>query len=204
MGEGPIAVVDTNVLLNLMTPVVDGRSIAPSGGDPFKAVLTAYDVHVPASVLGEVSSATGGGDRLATAAEAVLQASHRLETHDVADEIDDSQTYGLDEGEAHGIWLANRLEAAMFVTDEFNTTNYLLISLGLEDRNTLFTTPHVLCHLATHDVLDSRYVDALLIYYVRTKNWDQAYIERLREEYLSAGSGRNASAVTVGSVRVRE
>lgn len=184
MGDGPIAVVDTNVLLNLVTPVVDGRSIAPSGGDPFRAVLTAYDVHVPASVLGEVSAATGGGDLLATASEAVLKASHHLETHDVADELEESPAYGLDAGESHCIWLANELEAAMFVTDEFNTTNYLLISLGLADRNTLFTTPHVLCSLASHGVLDACYVDALLTYYVETKNWDRAYVERLRETYL--------------------
>lgn len=183
MADSPV-VVDTNVLLNLMSPVVDGRSIAPSGGDPFHAVLTAYDVHVPASVLGEVSAATEGGDLLATTATAVLQASHHLEVHDVADEIDESLTYGLDEGESHGIWLANQLEAAIFVTDEFNTTNYLLISLGLEDRNTLFTTPHVLCSLATVDILDSSFVEALLTYYVRTKDWDQEYIERLRQKYL--------------------
>lgn len=189
MGDGAVVVVDTNVLLNLMTPIVDGRSIAPSGGDPFHAVLTAYDVHVPASVMGEVSAATGSGDLLATAAEAVLQASHHLEVHDVAGEIDASRTYGLDEGESHGIWLANGLEAAMFVTDEFNTTNYLLIALGLEDRNTLFTTPHVLCHLATHDILDSSFVDALLTYYVRTKDWDQQYIDRLRGKYLRSGPG---------------
>lgn len=183
MSDG-VVVVDTNVLLNLMTPVVDGRSIAPSGGDPFHVLLTAYDAHVPGSVLGEVSAATGSGDLLATAAEAVLQASHHLEVHDVAGEIGESQTYGLDEGESHGIWLANELEATMFVTEEFNTTNYLLISLGLEDRNTLYTTPHVLCSLVPHDILDSRFVDALLTYYVRTKGWDKEYIDRLRRRYL--------------------
>ena len=50
----PLIVVDTNVLLNLATPVVDGRTRAPAGQDSLKAVLTAYDVHVPSSVLGEV------------------------------------------------------------------------------------------------------------------------------------------------------
>jgi predicted ribonuclease YlaK len=184
MDEGAVAVVDTNVLLNLATPVVDGRTVAPSGGDPLKAVLTGYDVHVPASVLGEVSDAASGDDLLATAADAVLRASDHLTTHDVDGELADPLGYGLDRGESHGIWLANHLGAAMFLTDEFGTSNYLLVALALADRNTLFTTPHVLCVLATHEVLDRRYVDAALTYYVDTKGWDRAYVDRLRDKYL--------------------
>lgn len=180
----PAVVVDTNVLLNLMTPVVDGRSIAPTGGDPFKAVLTAYDVHVPATVIGAVSDATGSGDLLSAAAEAVRRGTHHLTVHEVADAAPQSRAYGLDAGESHGIWLANEIEAEMFVTDEFNTTNYLLIALALRDRNTLFTTPHVVCSLASHGVLDPRYVDALLTYYVQSKQWDQQYIDQLRSKYL--------------------
>lgn len=62
MGERAVIVVDTNVLLNLATPVVDGRSRAPTGEDPLRTVLTGYDVHVPSSVLGEVSEAQGSDD----------------------------------------------------------------------------------------------------------------------------------------------
>jgi hypothetical protein len=184
MGEKRVIVVDTNVLLNLATPVVDGRSRAPTGEDPLKALLTVYDVHVPSSVLGEVSEATGGNDLLAEAAELVLCASHHLTVHDVAGEIDDPLAYGLDRGESHGIRLANDLPASMFVTDEFSTTNYLFVSLALDDRNTLFTTPHVLCVLAERGVLDSRYVNAALTYYVETKGWDQQYVAQLRGTYL--------------------
>jgi predicted ribonuclease YlaK len=182
--EGALAVVDTNVLLNLATPVVDGRSVAPSGNDPLKAVLTAYDVHVPSSVLGELSDAASDDDLLATAADAVLRASGHLTTHDVDGELTDPLEYGLDRGESHGIRLANHLDAAMFVTDEFNSTNYLLVALALADRNTLFTTPHVLCVLAVHGVLDRRYVDAALTYYVDTKGWDREYVDRLRAKLL--------------------
>lgn len=181
MGESAV-VVDTNVLLNLMTPVVDGRSIAPTGEDPFRAVLTAYDVHVPSTVLGEVSEATGSGDLLSTAAEAVLAASRHLTAHDV--QVDGPPAFGLDRGESDAIRLANELSAAMFVTDEFDTTNYLLISLALDDLDTLFTTPHVLCSLAARDVLDPRYVDALLTYYVETEYWDRRYVDGLRRKYL--------------------
>lgn len=179
----PRIVVDTNALLNLATPAVDGRPVAPSGEDPLKTVLTAYDVHVPDSVLGEVTEATGGNDLLAAAADAVLLASGHLTTHAVEHDCDGSPPAGLDQGETDAIRLANELGAAMFVTDEFNSTNYLLVARAIEDRNTLFTTPHVLCHLGETDVLDTRYVDAALTYFVDTKAWDETYVDALRSEY---------------------
>jgi hypothetical protein len=184
MTERPVAVVDTNVLLNLATPVVDGRTQAPSGGDPLKALLTAYDVHTPASVLGEVTDAAGDDDLLAAAADLVLQAAHHLTTHDVDDRTDEPLDYGLDRGESDCIWLANELEAALFITDEFNTTNHLFVALALDDRNILFTTPHILCTLETHEILPAEYVDAALTYYVETKGWDAQYVARLRQLYL--------------------
>jgi hypothetical protein len=185
MSPHAVAVVDTNVLLNLATPVVDGRSQAPSGGDPLKALLTAYDVHVPASVLGEVTDATGDDDLLSAAADLVLHAARHLTTHDVADRTDDPLDYGLDRGESECIWLANELTADLFITDEFNTTNYLFIALALEDQNSLLTTPHILCTLATHDILSVEYVDAALTYYVETKSWDPQYVAQLRQHHLA-------------------
>jgi predicted ribonuclease YlaK len=184
MAEQSTAVVDTNVLLNLATPVVDGRSMAPSGADPLKTVLSVYDVHVPASVVGELTTATDGGDLLAAAAEMVLAALDGLTTHDVEARTESSLEYGLDRGESHAIWLANELTAELFVTDEFNTTNYLFVSLTLEDRNTLFTTPHLLCWLADRGVLRREYVDAALTYYCETKSWKATYIEQLRRSVL--------------------
>lgn len=118
-----VGVVDTSVLLNLATPVVDGRSNAPTGADPLKAVLTTYDVHVPASVLGETSEAAADDDLHSRAAELVLKTAHHLATHDVDADIDGTLAYGLDRGESQAIWLANELAADLFVTDAFNTTN---------------------------------------------------------------------------------
>ncbi|MFC5973438.1 hypothetical protein ACFPYI_19080 [Halomarina salina] len=180
-----VAVVDANVLLNLATPVVDSRPTAPTGADPLKALLVSYDVHTPTSVLGELSEATGSDDLLSAAAALALRASDQLTTHDVDDRLDDPLDYGLDRGESDGIWLANDLDADLFITDEFNTTNYLFVSLALDDRNTLFTTPHILCSLASHDVLSSAYVSAVLTYYIETKHWDKQYVTHLRKRYLS-------------------
>mgnify|MGYP000468817929 CR=1 FL=1 len=185
MSERAVAIVDTNVLLNLATPVVDSRPEAPSGADPLKAVLTAYDVHVPTSVLGEVADASQGEDLLAAAADLVLGAAQHLRTHDVEDRVDGPLDYGLDRGESAGIWLANELTADLFVTDEFNTTNYLFVALALDGRNTLFTTPHVLCSLARADVLPEAYVDAALTYYAETKSWDSGHVSQLRTRYLT-------------------
>lgn len=179
-------VVDANVLLNLATPVADGRSKAPSGDDPLLALLSAYDVHTPECVLGEVGDAMGSGDLLSAAAETVMKASHHLTAHGVADELGESLDYGLDVGESRAIWLTNELDADLFVTDEFNTTNYLLVGMALDDRNVLFTTPHLLCELASHGLLDAGYVDAALSYYVETKGWDREYVELLRARCLDS------------------
>ncbi|WP_121820770.1 hypothetical protein [Halostella salina] len=184
MGQDPVAVVDTNVLLNLATPVVDGRPDTPSGEDPFRTVLTAYDVHVPETVLGEVAEAAGDDDLLSAAANAVLAASGRLTAHDVVTAGDDPLEYGLDPGESMGIRLANEIGADLFVTDEFNTSNYLLVAMALDDRNTLFTTPHILCGLADRDILDTAYVDGLLTYLCKSKSWDEQYVDQLRARYL--------------------
>jgi hypothetical protein len=76
--------------LNLATPVVDARPKAPSGTDPLKVLLTTYDVHIPISVVGELSETTGGDDLLATAADLVLRGAHHLTTHDIDDQDDDA------------------------------------------------------------------------------------------------------------------
>lgn len=186
MADRPVAVVDTNVLLNLATPVVDTRTVAPTGGDPLETVLTAYDVHVPESVVGEVADATVGNDLLSIAADAVLRVSGHLTTHAVDSKQSQVVTIGLDEGESDGIVLANQMVAEMFVTDEFSSTNYLLIAQALENRNSLYTTPHVLCWLAQRDALDQRYVDALMTYFLETKQWDRTYIDALRRRYLDS------------------
>jgi rRNA-processing protein FCF1 len=177
-------VVDANSLLNLATARVDASDRAPTGADPLKTLLASYDVHVPDVVMEEIGAAAVGDDLLAAAADLVLQAAHHLTTHDVEAALDAPLTYGLDTGESHALWLTNDLQAAMFLTDEFNTTTYLLVSLGLDDRNTLFTTSHVLCSLADDGSLSTGYVDAALTYFVETKHWDRAYVEQLRSEYL--------------------
>lgn len=186
MGEQADIVVDTNVLLNLALPVVDGRDRAPTGEDPLKALLSTYDVHVPTSVLGEVSDASRGDDLLAAAATLVLDAAHHLSTHDVEAGPEEPLDYGLDDGESHAIWLTNEHGMEMFVTDEFNSTNYLFVSLALDDRNRLYTTPHILCVLANQGFLSVPYVDAALTYYTETKGWDRQYVERLRAKYLDS------------------
>lgn len=184
MAGRPVAVLDTNVLLNLATPVVDGRDRAPTGDDPLKAVLSTYDVRVPARVVGEVTAASDGDDLLAAAADLVLKASRHLRTRDVGSEIDGELDYGLDEGEARAIWLANKLEAPLFVTDEFGSTTYLLVSLALDDANSLFTTPHVLCRLTDEGVLGEAYTAAVLAYLCDLKHWDRQYVDCLRSKYL--------------------
>lgn len=182
MPARPVTVVDTNVLVHSALPVVDGRERAPSGEDPLRALLTACEVHVPEAVVGELADLRTGDDLLATAAAAVLRASAHCTTHAV-DPVEASLP-GLDAGEARGIHLANRLDAAIYGTDEMGTPNYLLVAAELADRNTLFTTAQLLCALADRGFLATEYVDAALTYYVDTKGWDRTFVDHLRERQL--------------------
>lgn len=186
MGNQAVIVVDTNVLVNLATPIVDQRDHAPSGADPLKAVLATYDVHVPTAVLGELSDIATGDDLLAAAAETVLSATQWVAAHDVEDRIEEPLDDALDEGEIHCIALTNAIDADMFVTDEFNSIKFQLISLAIDDQNILFTTPHLLCVLADNDILDARYADHVLSYFIETKDWDRSYVETLRTMYISS------------------
>ncbi len=186
MVDQAVVVVDTNVLVNLATPVVDQRDRAPSGEDPLKALLTTYDVYVPSAVVGELTEIAAGDDLLGAAADTTLSAAHWLTDHDGQDRIDDLLDYGLDKGETHCIALANSIDADMFVTDEFNSIKFQLLSLAIDDRNIIFTTPHLLCVLANHGALDTRYADHALSYFIETKQWDRSYVNQLRMQYLSS------------------
>lgn len=184
MADQAVAVVDANVLLNLATPVVDGRDRAPSGTDPLRTVLSADDVHTPATVMCEIADAAGDDDLLGTAATLVLRAAAHVETHDVAMQAADQPANGLDAGESRAVQLANDLAADLFVTDEFNSTTYLLVGLALEDQNTLVTTPYLLCRLATAGTLDPASVRACCSYYCETNGWDRTYVDVLVQTRL--------------------
>lgn len=186
MSDEPLAVLDANVLLNLATPVVDGRADAPSGEDPLRIVLSTYDVHVPSQVVAECAEASADDDLLAAAADAVLQAGRHLTEHDVGAEVDAPLEYGLDAGEARAIWLANDLDADLLVTDEFGSTNFALVALELDDPIALATTPHLLCSLAAEGLLDEGYVEDALSYLRDVKHWERAYVDRLRAKYLGS------------------
>lgn len=177
-------VVDTNVLLDLALPVVDGRDRSPTGGDPLKALLGSYEVHVPDVVIGEVTTASSDNDLLAAAAELVLSASHHVTTHDVASEMRNPPADALDAGENHCIWLANHTDCKFFVTNEMNSANILLIQEALNDQNLLTTGPKVLCELGEQGVLDQAFVSSLLSYYVQTKKRDRSYVDQLRQAHL--------------------
>lgn len=55
----------------------------------------------------------------------------------------------------------------------------------IQDRNALFTSPHVLCALADRGVVSTEYASAALTYLCNLKHWDEAYADALRREYRS-------------------
>lgn len=183
MSGPPSIVVDTNVLLNLATPIVDTRQKAPSGEDPLKVLLTVYDVHIPDVILSELYKISDGEDLLATASDLVLKTTDYLTTHNINYE-DRLTLSSLDKGEICCILLANNLKADMFITDEFNSINYVIISSAVNDSNILFTTPQVLCILAREGFIDKRYIDMTLTYLSDIKNWNYEIVEVYRQKYL--------------------
>ena len=122
MGEKAVTIVDTNVLVNLATPVVDGRPRTPSGADPLKALLT------------------------------------------------------KNQGE----------------------------SLALQ-RGEEVKTPHLLCTLATHDILSVEYVAATLTYYTEigmrsmSTNFDTNFSTTSEETCIDHCNDRQLCSVTAGS-----
>ena len=78
----------------------------------------------------------------------------------------------------------------MFVTDEFNTTSCLFVGPALVDRNTLFTTPHVLCRLTAEGVLAAASVEQALTYFVGTNGWEGSYVSELRARYFGGDAVR--------------
>jgi len=57
------------------------------------------------------------------------------------------------------------------------------INLALEDRNILFTTPHILCTLATQEILPSNMFQ-LYLHTTSKPKVDAQYVAQLRQHYL--------------------
>lgn len=209
MSDVPVLVADTSTLVNLASPRVDAAIDVPAEEDPLKNVLVRYDVHVPDTVVGELSEMATGDDFLATVANLVLETTDHLTVHRTDDErtltaaVDaallpggreetrDDQPdailegeYGLDAGELDAIALARNLDADLFVTDEIGADTLPTVALLLEGRSWLVSTPQLIGILVAADVLDARLGAELLHYFRDRKGLSEGYIALLEDRYL--------------------
>jgi predicted nucleic acid-binding protein len=105
--------------------------------DPLAICLDRYDVVMPSTVLEELHAIATYEDAHGRSAEAVLDRTPLFSTRSV----DLDAEFPLDDGENAAVTLANDVDAALFLCDEF--THLGLIHASLADTR-LVTTPTML------------------------------------------------------------
>lgn len=142
--------------------------------DPLALCLAAYEVLVPETVVDELREIASYDDEHGRAAEAVLARTDRLTVESVALDAD----FPLDDGENAAVTLANDVDAALFLCDEFNRLG--LIHASLADTR-LVTTPTALSVLVRTGRLTSDEALALLEEISRARSWGaNSYVQRAR------------------------
>lgn len=99
----------------MQTPLSLGTA-ADSTRDPLSLCLTAYEVLVPAQVVDELQKIAAYDDDHGRAANAVLGRTTEFTTQ----AVDLDTEFPLDDGESAAVTLANEIDAALFLCDEFN------------------------------------------------------------------------------------
>lgn len=160
---------DTSALVSLgITTEGDGDA------DPLALCLDRYEVVVPTAVAAELREIASYDDVHARAATTVLDRTGELQTRSVDLDAD----FPLDDGENAATTLANDLDAALLLCDEFNQLG--LIHASLADTR-LLTTPTLLSILVRAETLSA--ADARLhldeISAVRSRD-SNSYVQRAR------------------------
>jgi predicted nucleic acid-binding protein len=148
--------------------------VADDDPDPLLICLTQYEVVVPTAVRTELEEIASYDDAHGRAAKAVLDRTETLETRSV----DLDAEFPLDDGENAAITLANDLDAALFLCDEFNQLG--LIHASLADTR-LVTTPTFLSVLVRTEHPSAAEARMLLNRISDARSWDEnSYVQRAR------------------------
>ncbi|MFC4540455.1 hypothetical protein ACFO5R_00735 [Halosolutus amylolyticus] len=160
-------IADTSALVSL-------GIVADDNPDPFSICLSQYEVVVPAAVIEELREIASYDDAHGRAATVVLDQTDTLETRSV----DLDAEFPLDDGENAAVSLANELDAALFLCDEFNQLG--LIHASLADTR-LVTTPTLLSVLVRTEQLSAADAWVLLDEISDARSWDaNSYVQRAR------------------------
>src|SRR6056297_8991 len=142
--------------------------------DPLALCLSRYEVVVPTAVIDELQEIASYDDIYGHAASAVLDHAGSFTTQSV----DLDAEFPLDDGENAAVTLANDLDAALFLCDEFNQLG--LIHTSLADTR-LVTTPTLLSVLVRTEHLSAADARLLLDEISAARSWDaNSYVQRAR------------------------
>jgi len=142
--------------------------------DPLALCLSQYDVVVPTEVINELREIASYDDVHGHAASAVLDQAESFTTQSV--ELD--AEFPLDDGENAAVILANELDAALFLCDEFNQLG--LIHASLADTR-LVTTPTLLSVFVRTGQLSAADARLLLDDISDARSWGaNSYVQRAR------------------------
>jgi predicted nucleic acid-binding protein len=160
-------VADTSALVSL-------GIVSDSALNPLSLCLGDYDVFVPEEVLEELEEIASYDDKHGQAATAVLDRTAALRVQTVPLDAE----FPLDDGENAAVTLANEIDAALFLCDEFNSLG--LVHASLADTR-LVTTPTLLSVFVRTDQLTSDEADTLLDDISTARSWNtNGYVKRAR------------------------
>lgn len=162
-----VLVADTSALVSLGI-AVDGDP------DPLAICLDEYSVRVPEAVVEELRETGSYDDEHGRAATRTLDVVERMTIRSVDLDAD----FPLDDGENAAVILANDLDAAILLCDEFNQLG--LVHASLADTR-LVTTPTLLSVFVRNGHLSSASALAVLDEIGAARSWDEnEYVERAR------------------------
>ena len=163
----PRLIADASALVSLGIVVDDDL-------DPLALCFSRYEVVVPTTVINELREIAFYDDVHGHAASAVLD---RVDTF-TTQSVDLDAEFPLDDGENAAVTLANNLNAALFLCDEFNQLG--LVHASLADTR-LVTTPTLLSILVRTEHLSAADARLLLDAISDARSWGaNSYVQRAR------------------------
>lgn len=160
-------VADTSALVSLGV-------VTETDLDPLELCLTEYEVTVPSEVEAELAEIAAYDDRHGRGATTVQ---NRL-TEITVESVSLDTTFPLEDGENGAVTLANEIDAALLLCDEF--TQLGLIHASLADTR-LVTTPTLLSVLVRTEHLSAAEARLLLDAISDARSWGaNSYVQRAR------------------------
>lgn len=162
-----LIVADTSTLVSLGV-------VADTEPNPLDLLLDTHNILLPEQIVEELTETASYDDASGMAAQAVLDRQDAFEIRPV--ELD--ETFPLDDGENAAVTLANDVDAAQLLCDEFNRLALIHASLA---GTRLVTTPIVLTALVRNNVLSPDDAEEYLADMSDARSWSaSSYVARAK------------------------